>query len=398
MRNFHKGRLGLPVLSNFIYPAESIRSFKQLVELELFHREDPSPEILSLRDEVENDPDFKSMNGLKIAYPFGGRFEIRDLAMWFIWRANELGLRKARSDLRKFKQSKTLTGKFISPIIGFRTDKRIKLSDDYLIEPFDQLPIFEGKMTFSPARGYITAGPVHYSWHDRCALTFEIKYKIGDEAPSIKHKVSDEAFSICLIASCLENTKLSMKRLVFASMDNSPFGFFRSSSSESIFGKDLDFNTPAKDERYSLDLKLLRLLLKREDEINIPDHVGNAIYHLWEAKFRQYDRDAYIALGMALEIALNKGDDGGSNRDSISSSVKRRAAWLLGKNYSERKEIFDQVGRIYTLRSKIVHTGIISTKSEKMIDRKLHENLVSRLLQKLIMSSEVNFDVLTLGG
>lgn len=186
--------------------------------------------------------------------------------------------------------------------------------------------------------------------------------------------------------------------MVFASNESSPLGFFPSGSSESTYGKDLDFSVSADSERHPLDLTRLRQLLKRADEIDIPDHIGNAIYHLWEAKFRRYDRDSYISLGMALEIALFNGDDGGSNRDAISSSVKRRAAWLLGKNYSERKAIFDEVGRIYTLRSKVVHTGVISTKNEKLVDRKLHENLVSRLFQKLIMSDDLDFDRLTLGG
>ena len=66
--------------------------------------------------------------------------------------------------------------------------------------------------------------------------------------------------------------------------------------------------------------------------------------------------DKIIDLGVAFEaLFLPK-----NKTDQLALSLRLRAAWHLGKNKAERKELIDEFDAIYTLRSQAVHNGELS--------------------------------------
>jgi len=334
-----------------------------------------------------------------------------DLAIWFIWRINEVGLRSARTDLRRLKRTKTLTGKYIAPLIGYRSTEAIKLFGEYRIEPFEDLPIFDGKIPSAsqwtipgiPSGSKKKIGknesgePINYGYKDQCALTYTLKYEIGTPYKAEWNDISDELYTIAILGSALENSRMSVSRMIFTTLDSSPFGLLSSGSSETRYGTSINRWFDAKTERYQLDIKKLRQLYKFTGKNTVPNHIAGALYYLLEAKFKTNDVEAYLYLGTALEIGLAHGVDD-ANKDSISSTIRRRAAWLIGADYNERQRIFMQIRDIYALRSSAVHTGGFDRKKKKLANRKEHQNLCSRILVKLLLNGNVDFERLVLGG
>jgi Apea-like HEPN len=58
---------------------------------------------------------------------------------------------------------------------------------------------------------------------------------------------------------------------------------------------------------------------------------------------------------IALEILL--GDKQRSDLMGLSELLRNRCAYLIGKNQRQRESILDDFGRIYDVRSQIVHRG-----------------------------------------
>ena len=63
-----------------------------------------------------------------------------------------------------------------------------------------------------------------------------------------------------------------------------------------------------------------------------------------------------IDLGVAFEaLYLPK-----NKTDQLAFQFRLRAAWHLGENKAERRELIDEFDAIYTLRSQAVHNGELS--------------------------------------
>ena len=60
---------------------------------------------------------------------------------------------------------------------------------------------------------------------------------------------------------------------------------------------------------------------------------------------------SFLALMVGLEALLNPGEQ------ELTYRISRNAAVLLGKKDNNSKDIFDEIKKLYSKRSKIVHTG-----------------------------------------
>lgn len=69
--------------------------------------------------------------------------------------------------------------------------------------------------------------------------------------------------------------------------------------------------------------------------------------------------DAAIDLGIALESILIKSDES----TEITYRISMRGARLLGKTLDERLDLKKKLTKIYGMRSKAAHRGIVQSKS-----------------------------------
>ena len=93
-----------------------------------------------------------------------------------------------------------------------------------------------------------------------------------------------------------------------------------------------------------------------------------ALYRFNRAHEAHDDYEAVVDLATALEAVLT-GD--GKETDAISLRLRSRAAALLATETDSGRAIFDDVGQLYKLRSKLVHGGSISEKELQDITTRL---------------------------
>ena len=102
-----------------------------------------------------------------------------------------------------------------------------------------------------------------------------------------------------------------------------------------------------------------------EQFINLNSKVRQAVdiaMPRWvQAKRNKGYVDQLIDLGIAFESLYTK-----PRERNISFNMSIRAAWYLGKNIEERKELMTELKKIYGLRSDAVHTGKFKDKDKEI--------------------------------
>ncbi|WMS40823.1 HEPN domain-containing protein [Acuticoccus sp. MNP-M23] len=140
------------------------------------------------------------------------------------------------------------------------------------------------------------------------------------------------------------------------------------------------------------DVKRIYGALAAFDEL---DSLARSIDRLGRARLASSPVDRALELGIASEIALMHGH--GEGNAEITHKIGTRAAWLLGRNPSERETIFAETKRLYTARSQAVHTGVLSPKSK--VDLDAADELVRRVLRAILEHGRFPIWAnLTLGG
>lgn len=127
---------------------------------------------------------------------------------------------------------------------------------------------------------------------------------------------------------------------------------------------------------------------------NVRRTLNLAIDRLNLARRRLSPGDQAIDGGICLEALL--GDEGPGE---INYKLRLRAALLLGKTLAERQEIKKKVGKLYDLRSKIVHGR------ERSPDKKLHDigcasvglEICAEVIRAIVLHGDLpNFNALEL--
>lgn len=115
---------------------------------------------------------------------------------------------------------------------------------------------------------------------------------------------------------------------------------------------------------------------KTKSKLRVPlDRINNAI-------LRKNIIDQSIELGIAIESLLI--NDGSSKTGELSYRIALRAAFLLGTNGDERKEIFELFKALYDYRSSSVHKGEIEKKIKAKEDLQKGILYTTDAIKKLI--------------
>lgn len=115
----------------------------------------------------------------------------------------------------------------------------------------------------------------------------------------------------------------------------------------------LDINTLREEEVLCKAMDKASALLRDEGEEEYRDRLVTAMK--WAGKGATINRreDAFLFYSIALEALLL----GGKHDEQLSYRLRLRAAHLLGSSVASRTFVRDKVNDLYTMRSKIVHTG-----------------------------------------
>lgn len=165
--------------------------------------------------------------------------------------------------------------------------------------------------------------------------------------------------------------------------DNFPQEFFSESLplsiSKFISALELKSNQPnSPDEIIDVISNIIDHLL--EDQSSEAKRIRMAIGWYMNSSYNEDDAMAFLQICMGLEAIF--GDD--QDQGGLTKMLADRCAYLIGKNITQRRKIKEAFGKIYTIRSKIVHGVINRLNEEDKFMRHYAKGLLQAALKKEI--------------
>lgn len=137
--------------------------------------------------------------------------------------------------------------------------------------------------------------------------------------------------------------------------------------------------------------KFIQIFCNRFDKLS---YIHQAFYSYTGSFSQRFENMEFIGLCMSLEAIVDA-------HTELNYRLKRNVAILLGDESDRSQTIFDNIGKIYKLRSKIVHAG--KYKDEKVAEYMPYlRTVVSRMIIEVILQNvptltELNKKVTSLG-
>ena len=354
---------------------------------------------------LSEDPRVTALNGKMISNGSSAQiFEVKTLAMWFLWCANEHGLENARKNLELFLTSDEIPVINTLWVLGVEIDAPIKLNDNYILQPLGNMPDSRDKEYFLQSRmgQVIQRTPV-----PMCAITktCTVNKAWGQEPPvdnlnknkywEVSKRLQDIAHILNALngVSCIPFYSTSYVDSVV------PFGPFGGSGGGSPV-YDVLARVTTKLSGYEIDN--INGLIEKYQEMyeKGKDRIQRILNRLSQAKRRIQIEDIVLDLGIALEMLLLKDNP---NNTQLSLSFRLRGSWLLSNSKEDRLVKYQQLKEIYNYRSQVAHSGILCDGNQEKIEsarRSFPEYLLlaENICQKIIKDGSPDWDKLILNA
>ncbi len=408
------GKVGLPRIT-----ADALTSSSNDYTLRLFHifynaldSTEHGQEIL-LR--LQASDDVAALKDVMIRRGGGAtRFDIKTLAAWWLWRANEVGTSQADCDLEVFLSSDCIDVFGVLWVYGVTTEQTQKLTEEIAL-------VSVKEMCDSNDKEYILNSKLHRQVQPGVELlpgaALVKRYKsskiLKDAESSISIAdtasgdidVRQQLFDISLLLNCLPGVCCASGYSTSYCPPEVPLGPFGGSGG----GKPIRDTIPLRESRLELeDEAMLAHLIPKYQALppSTKRRLERALLRFSQAKGRVDAQDKALDLGIALEMLLLNNEH---NRNELPGQLnlhfRLRGAWLIGKTAAERQDIFELLGKVYSWRSQVAHNGfsdeLSGSKSLTLSDvsEKLGEcfETAERIFRALIVGETPEWRKLILG-
>lgn len=388
------GCLGLPILEISKDPEEAHR-VEVGFETRLWLQYHEYLHTLTIAKEktatLENDPRIQALNGRLISQGSAAvSFQLYLLVMWWLWRANEVGVATADSDLELFLESTDIAAFFAQWVYGAEPSETISLTDKVKIVPIEEMFDCGDKEEIYRSNWRGKSSIVHLP---STALLTEMKIeKFAPAGPSeTVHAVQGTLQEIALLLNVLPDICCVLGFSTSYMPSNVPFGPFGGRGAGHTIG-DIRPNRNGSNLTAECSLPLRKLI---SGFGNLPDNwkerVTRSIARLSQSKSRIDANDKALDLGIALEmVLLHSEHKAGELPGQLHNHFRARGAWLIGESYEDRRHFYKALGEIYSNRSQVAHNGVLSkpkgadysTQREQFLD---HQAIAEKILEKLIV-------------
>jgi len=332
-------------------------------------------------------------------------FSLDILVAWWLWRANQEGIEVADSDLENFLIREETEVLSVLWLHGVEARETIQITDGISLVPVSQMIDCGHKEEVLRSQSQIET---YRSPVTTAALTLTGKTKkiwrsdARDEFRMFHSLHTQPLHDAALLLNCLSGVSCVGGAQSMYCPPNVPFGPFGSGGRSGSAGEILPQN------RASIVKEIPPIFCDLFSAFSClqgkwKDQVTRALGRLQQAKCRRNLEDKALDLGIALEMVLLFSEH--KNRefpDQLSNHLRLRGTWLVDGGFSERKKNFGILGKIYTHRSEVAHSGTLrDTKKDRRETKELidcHVELAERIIQKLILNGgPPNWSGLVLG-
>jgi hypothetical protein len=314
---------------------------------------------------------------------------LSSLATWMLARAARVGCDTVIGDLYRYLNTDQVPFRKIMVLAGVRTDHSLCLENNIELIPFESLPPSVWKTSISDSFGK--------SWENYkpTAALQQCFYKPRKDL----HRLPPPGYTEKAEFQDIEDVRLCMTVLGcyaplwlgswiqsedwvpnLANMAHLPprlnAGNYPRAIGEQWDGLDI------------LHRRWCTLDVKRKKHLRI------ALSRLNAALRRTELTDSAIDLGIALDAVFLSGTP--TDRGELGLTLRLRAAWYLGRDFAERSSLSALFSRLYALRNKAVHAGVVDATDAQAT---LNEGIfcLSKAIRRIIDEGEPNWSTVILG-
>lgn len=350
---------------------------------------------------LNKDPRVMSLSGKMISSGNGAQiFEVKTLAMWFLWCANEHGLENAKQFLEEFLNNDEISVINTLWILGIEVDEPIILTDDYIIQPIENMPN-------SGDKEYFLQSKIQHI-HKRsptpvCAITkiCSVNKTWGQEplennATILQYQeASQRLYDISLLLNALNGISCIPYYATSYVDSKVPLGPFGGSGGGS---NTYDVLAHGRSKLPIAEAKKINELMEKYLLSNEKERFQRVLNRLSQSKRRIRIEDKILDLGIALEMLLL---DDNPNNSQLALSFQLNGSWLLGFDKEDRVNKYKQLKNIYKYRSQVAHSGLLCKGDPKKIEqvyKEFSEYLIiaENICQKVIKEGIPDWDKLIL--
>lgn len=308
------------------------------------------------------------------------------IVCWWLWRANDVGVDTANSELDHFLNSDEISCSAVLWVYGVESTQIIQLSENVWIYPPNEMPDSEDKENVlrSKWKHDVNFSPVHSA-----ALVAEVTVnKTSSDKPRNDKQIFEcyrTLNDIALLLNVLPEVCCAGGYRTSYAPASVPHGPFGGRGGGVAVADILPKNQPSSITPDSI-VPLQNLLdgFKKLSP-SWKERISRSVARLGQSKSRADHNDKALDLGIALEMVLlhaehNKNELPGQ----LHNHFRLRGAWLIGESFDERSDLFGKLGKIYTQRSQVAHNGVLSkSDGENILD---HISIAEKILSKLIVN------------
>ena len=353
------GNLSIPKIE--IEPFASVHDFQTRVFLQYAGFVEKTEIGRTIIQRLAEDQRATDLNGKMIFQGSGAqRFEIKILAMWFLWYANEFGMEAAEEHLNSFLESEFVDVVNTLYVLGIDLDDAIELEDGYVIRSVENMPDSRDKEYFLQRKFNPTVHPTPVP-AGAIMKSCRVKKTLTDNPAATMNKEADfwnvgrKLYETALLLNALPDISCLPYYSTSYPHPETPFGPFGGSGGGSSWYDVLGRSSTrlSKEDRDAINVLVRHY--NRLDESEKP-RIQRILNRLSQAKRRTQIEDKILDLGIAMEMMLLEDN---RNNSQLSLSFRLRGSWLLGASPEKRVEIYDQLKEIYNYRSQVAHSGVL---------------------------------------
>jgi len=325
------------------------------------------------------------------------RFEIKNLAMWYLWLLNRSGKQKADIAIERFLNTLEVEVWSLIGIEGLNLQSEIVLTDRFKLILPDKLPECDLKNSILQSR--FSHGLLNSikSVNSFIAGRASVPKLCGDDPSEQSSQIEAlfewyrDAYDIIMLLNCIPGVVALPSIQTSVTDDETPFGPFNGSGGgSSLYGRTVR-RSSAIDAELCLIFPEIWAAFRRKRE-NEKISWRHCLTRLALAKSSIDPADQVLDLGIALEMMLQADNN---TREQLSLTFRLRGSWLVEPlDSTKRKKAYLALKTIYNCRSDVAHSGRLKESNMNIFAEGRDEffGLAEQIARTLLLRPSVDWE------
>ncbi|MEW4565401.1 hypothetical protein AB1K70_22940 [Bremerella sp. JC770] len=352
---------------------------------------------IEILERLRKDRRVNDMDG-KLLYlgASGSRFDVNNLAMWYLSVWNDQSKERADQALEDYLDRDTYPVTKALWVKGIELSEAVEVANEISIVSIHEMPMSSDKINFLRQRLQCQAPDPVPIPEAAIIINCEVPKYASPAEDSLFWSIEEDLLALAWLLNLLPRVSCTpFYSTCYA--EDVPFGIFGGSGG-GLPLSDVPGGRARKISDESFEELRQYFGCYQSKKTGEWRRIQFALKRFSQARRRDEVEDIILDLCISLEMLLLNDND---NNNQLSLAFRLRGSWLIAESDIERVEIFKQLKDLYNYRSQVAHSGMLcKNKPNKIVNvRKQVRGFIEiaeRILRKVILDGTPDWTKLVL--